>query len=245
MKTFNDLLGTSADYSVDDIFKSINDYDEVLVLIDDGDIMYNLSGPTRDDAKRILDYVKDGCKVECQVYFDSDGNNISDDEARSLNYFDDNTILSIQPDDDHIEDDFVGDTSKMINFPNIGRKLNKNEWVESRLCKVFCERFNIECHIKDYDLYNKISPDCKISDKDISVFNDALHIDGNAVKRYLKNSKYSRVTVSIRDGECELFLRSNDERKNIDLGLRWTRKTDLSSFLPKLVQKVIDTVKML
>lgn len=228
--------------TVDEIFNAIKDYEDLDIWVDDGDKMMSSDG-TLETAQWMLDNIEAGARVEARIYYDEDGNRVPSDEYNS-----DVDVETIFDSDDFIVDEYnknddVGDTSEMINFPNIGRKLDKNNWVESRLCKAFCERFNIKCHIKDYDLYDKISSDCETSDKNISIFNDALHIEGDAVRKYLKNDKYSRVTVSIRDGECELFLRPDG--RCIDLGLRWTLKTDLSSFLPKLVQKVVDVVKTL
>lgn len=97
MKCYDIECEEEADYTAENIFDYIKDYDEILVERDDGQAMWNISGPTLEDAEYILEQVKNGAKVECTVYFDDDGNNISDDEARDLENYDYEKILALQP----------------------------------------------------------------------------------------------------------------------------------------------------
>ena len=80
------------DYSVEDIFDIIKDYDDILLEIDDAQAMTNI-GPDKESAQSVIEYVSDGCKIELKVFYDENGSVVSDDD----DYEDNETILSIQP----------------------------------------------------------------------------------------------------------------------------------------------------
>lgn len=104
MTCWDNLVGCVVDYSVEDIFDIIKDYDDILLERDDAQAMTNI-GPDKESAQSVIEYLSWGCKVELKVFYDENGSVVSDDD----DYEDYETILSIQPlvyeDEDHSNED--------------------------------------------------------------------------------------------------------------------------------------------
>ena len=68
--------------TVKDIFNAIKDYEDLDILIDDGDQMWSADG-TKETAQEMLDAIEDGARVEARIYYDENGNRVPSSEYGS------------------------------------------------------------------------------------------------------------------------------------------------------------------
>ena len=68
--------------TVKDIFNAIKDYEDLDILIDDGDQIWAADG-TMETAQEMLDAIEDGARVEARIYYDENGNRVPSSEYSS------------------------------------------------------------------------------------------------------------------------------------------------------------------
>ena len=68
--------------TVKDIFNAIKDYEDLDILIDDGDQIWAADG-TMETAQEMLDAIEDGARVEARIYYDENGNRVPSSEYGS------------------------------------------------------------------------------------------------------------------------------------------------------------------